>query len=253
MCPQGCDAPPVREQLFVRTMAGRDVRVGRTTLGDTGAPGRDVSLHIGHAPDGENGAGAALTPAEARQLAAALLQQSRCRRRRNRGCHERPGGGGLSRRRVIRDRRARPYATDRPASNRRRRGHRDDADRATHRLAQFMCRLLRGPLPDPPRAEPRRAARHRHVHHRDRPASPGRHGQDDNPGPQWHPAQPPGRPPRGGITLHRAQHTSPTPRHSHRTEPTPRPMSAARLSRRVSAPWRRRPRRPANRATMRGS
>jgi hypothetical protein len=52
------------------------VRVGRTTLGDTDTPGPHVSLHIGHAPNGENGAGAALTPGEARQLAAALLQQA---------------------------------------------------------------------------------------------------------------------------------------------------------------------------------
>src|SRR5262245_60501032 len=76
MCAQGCDAPPVREQLFVRTKAGRDVQVGRSTLGDTDAPDRDVSLYIGYAPDGGNGAGAALTPDEARQLAAALLQRA---------------------------------------------------------------------------------------------------------------------------------------------------------------------------------
>jgi len=73
---QACDAPQAREQLFFRTRADGDVRVGRTTLGDTGAPGPHVSLHIGHAPDGENGAGATLTPGEARQLAAALLQQA---------------------------------------------------------------------------------------------------------------------------------------------------------------------------------
>lgn len=76
MRPQGCDAPPVREQLFVRTKAGRNVRVGRTTLGDTEAPDLHVSLYIGYAPDGEDGAGAALTPDEARQLAAALLQRA---------------------------------------------------------------------------------------------------------------------------------------------------------------------------------
>src|SRR5215470_14643884 len=76
MRPQGCDAPPVREQLFVRTKAGRNVRVGRTTLGDTEAPDLHVSLYIGNAPDGEDGAGAALTPDEARQLAAALLQRA---------------------------------------------------------------------------------------------------------------------------------------------------------------------------------
>jgi hypothetical protein len=53
MCPQGCDAPQARDQPFSRTRTGGDVRVGRTTLGDTGAPGPQVSLHIGHTPDGE--------------------------------------------------------------------------------------------------------------------------------------------------------------------------------------------------------
>jgi hypothetical protein len=76
MCPQVCDAPQARDQPFFRTGAGRDVRVRRTTRGDTDAPGPHVSLHIGHTPDGENGAGATLTPGEARQLAAALLQQA---------------------------------------------------------------------------------------------------------------------------------------------------------------------------------
>jgi hypothetical protein len=76
MCPQVCDPPQAREQLSFRTMGGRDVRVGRTALGDTKAPGRHVSLHLGHAPGGEDGAGAALTPAQARQLAGALLQQA---------------------------------------------------------------------------------------------------------------------------------------------------------------------------------
>ena len=52
------------------------MRVGRTTLGDTGAPGPHVSLRVGHTPDGENGAGPALTPGEARHLAATLLQQA---------------------------------------------------------------------------------------------------------------------------------------------------------------------------------
>jgi hypothetical protein len=76
MRPQVCDAPQVHEQPFFRTRAGGNVRVGRTALGNTDAPGPHVSLHIGHAPDGENGAGAALTPGEARQLAATLLQQA---------------------------------------------------------------------------------------------------------------------------------------------------------------------------------
>jgi putative redox protein len=76
MCPQFCDAPQARDQPFFRAGIGGDVRVGRTILGDTDAPGPHISFHIGYTPDGENGAGAVLTPGEARQLAAALLQQA---------------------------------------------------------------------------------------------------------------------------------------------------------------------------------
>ena len=76
MCPHVCDAPQAPEQLSFQTIGGTDVRVGRTTLGDTGAPGPHVSLRVGHTPDGENGAGPALTPGEARHLAATLLQQA---------------------------------------------------------------------------------------------------------------------------------------------------------------------------------
>jgi uncharacterized OsmC-like protein len=57
-------------------MGGGDVRVGRSILGDAEAPGQHVSLRIGPAPDGGDGARAALTPAEARRLAGALLQQA---------------------------------------------------------------------------------------------------------------------------------------------------------------------------------
>jgi uncharacterized OsmC-like protein len=82
MCPQVRDAPQVRHQLFFRDASGRDVAVGPSVLGDTEAPGRHVSLSIGHTPDGEDGASgedgarAALTPAQARQIARALLQQA---------------------------------------------------------------------------------------------------------------------------------------------------------------------------------
>jgi len=73
---QLCDAPQARERLIFRTTGGRNIQVGRPALGDTKAPGQHVSLHIGHSPDGEDGVRQALTPAEARQLAAALLQQA---------------------------------------------------------------------------------------------------------------------------------------------------------------------------------
>jgi uncharacterized OsmC-like protein len=52
------------------------VRVGRLALGRAERPARRVSLDLGHSPDREDGAWAALTPAEARQLAAALLRQA---------------------------------------------------------------------------------------------------------------------------------------------------------------------------------
>ena len=50
MCPHVCDAPQAPEQLSFQTIGGTDVRVGRTTLGDPGAPGPHVSLRVGHAP-----------------------------------------------------------------------------------------------------------------------------------------------------------------------------------------------------------
>ena len=59
-----------------RTTCGREVRAGRLALGDPGRPARRVSLDIGQAPDGHDGTWAALTVAEARTLAAALLVQA---------------------------------------------------------------------------------------------------------------------------------------------------------------------------------
>jgi uncharacterized OsmC-like protein len=76
MHPQLCEAPQAGEQLIVQTAAGRDVRVGRPAPDGAGLPGRCVSLHIGHSADGHDDAREALTPGEARQLAAALLQQA---------------------------------------------------------------------------------------------------------------------------------------------------------------------------------
>jgi uncharacterized OsmC-like protein len=52
------------------------VRIGRTALGETDGPGQRVSLHIGRLSGGENGVKASLTPGQARQLAAALLQEA---------------------------------------------------------------------------------------------------------------------------------------------------------------------------------
>lgn len=75
MCPPACDAPAAREQLIVRTTPGSDVLVGRLTPSDGERPNRSISLDIGRAPGCADGA-AALTPDEARKLAAALLQQA---------------------------------------------------------------------------------------------------------------------------------------------------------------------------------
>jgi uncharacterized OsmC-like protein len=59
-----------------RTTCGREVRAGWLALGDAQRPARRVSLDIGRAPGGRDGAWAALTVAEARRLAAALLEQA---------------------------------------------------------------------------------------------------------------------------------------------------------------------------------
>jgi len=59
-----------------RTTCGRQVRAGRLALGDVRRPARRVSLDIGQSPDGRDGTWAALTVAEARRLAAALLAQA---------------------------------------------------------------------------------------------------------------------------------------------------------------------------------
>jgi hypothetical protein len=72
----GRGAASVHEHLGLRTSCGRDVAVGWLTLGGTERPARRVSLDIGHTPGRQDGTWAALTPAEARQLAAALLTQA---------------------------------------------------------------------------------------------------------------------------------------------------------------------------------
>jgi putative redox protein len=67
------DAPPVGGQLTVRTADGQDVRVGRLALGSAERPAWRISLDVGRTPGHADGAWAALTPAEARELAATLL------------------------------------------------------------------------------------------------------------------------------------------------------------------------------------
>ena len=69
-------APQVRDHLAFRTTCGRRVQVGRLALGGAERPALRVSLDIGHTPGRPDGTWAALTPAEARHLAAALLQQA---------------------------------------------------------------------------------------------------------------------------------------------------------------------------------
>jgi len=76
MRPQLCDAPQADDTLISRTESGRDVWVGRPSLGETNVPERRIGLRIGHSRDGGDGAREVLTPAEARQLAAALLRQA---------------------------------------------------------------------------------------------------------------------------------------------------------------------------------
>jgi putative redox protein len=75
MCPQVRDARQAREQAVVEATNGADVRVGWPAPGDTEAAGRRISLDIGRSPGAERGATAALTPGQARRLAA-LLQQA---------------------------------------------------------------------------------------------------------------------------------------------------------------------------------
>ncbi len=68
--------PSIHEHLGLRTTCGRDVQIGWLLLGGAERPVRRVSLAVGHTPGHRDGTWAALTPAEARQLAAALLRQA---------------------------------------------------------------------------------------------------------------------------------------------------------------------------------
>jgi hypothetical protein len=58
-----------------QTTCGRDVTVGLIAVGDTHRPARRVTVDIGECPGCHDGTWAALTTAEARQLAASLLAQ----------------------------------------------------------------------------------------------------------------------------------------------------------------------------------
>ncbi len=61
---------------YLRTSCGREVTVGRLTLGDTRHPTARVFLDLGSCPGCEGSVWAGLTVAEARLLAAAILTQA---------------------------------------------------------------------------------------------------------------------------------------------------------------------------------
>ncbi len=69
-------AADTREHRGFRTTCGREVRVGRLALASAKRPTWRVSLDIGQSPARGDGTWAGLTPAEARRLAAALLEQA---------------------------------------------------------------------------------------------------------------------------------------------------------------------------------
>jgi uncharacterized OsmC-like protein len=76
MGPLAYDAPQADDALLFWTTDRKEVRIGRTAPGETEKPGPRVSLHIGHPPGGRDAVKASLTPGQARQLAAALLQHA---------------------------------------------------------------------------------------------------------------------------------------------------------------------------------
>ena len=71
--------------VSVRTMCGREIRVGHLALGGGSHLTRRVSLGISASSDTEDGTWAGLTVDEARQLAAALLVQAAACERWSRG------------------------------------------------------------------------------------------------------------------------------------------------------------------------
>jgi hypothetical protein len=62
--------------VSLRTTCGREIHVGRLTLGTVLLPVQRVSLDIGAPAGAEGSTWAGLTPGEARRLAAALLLQA---------------------------------------------------------------------------------------------------------------------------------------------------------------------------------
>ncbi len=60
----------------LRTTCGRELTVGLIALGDVAHPARRVTVNISECPGCHDGTWAALTVAEARRLAAALLAQA---------------------------------------------------------------------------------------------------------------------------------------------------------------------------------
>jgi putative redox protein len=76
MATQTHDRQEAGEPTGFWASGGRQVRVERLDLGDAQRPDHRVSLDIGHLPGQQDGSWAALTPPEARRLAAALLSQA---------------------------------------------------------------------------------------------------------------------------------------------------------------------------------
>jgi putative redox protein len=85
------DARKAREYNHVRTSCGRDLTVGRLTLGNPGRPAARVFVNFGDCPDCDDSSWAGLTAAEARQLASALLSQAAAAERDCRGGQDLPG------------------------------------------------------------------------------------------------------------------------------------------------------------------
>jgi putative redox protein len=76
MASQTYDRQETGELTGFWASGGRRVRVGRLDIGDAQRPGHRVRLDIGHLPGQQDRSWAALTPAEARRLAAVLLSQA---------------------------------------------------------------------------------------------------------------------------------------------------------------------------------
>jgi len=74
----------------LRTSCGRDLTIGRLALGDTAHPAGRVFLDLGGCRDCDGSTWAGLSPAEARQLAAALLAQAAAAERDGQDDQDRP-------------------------------------------------------------------------------------------------------------------------------------------------------------------